>query len=130
MDTLHSVLRSINTETKSARDHLTKFREFLVHLDQIQRKSPAARPSRAKAGGAAQGEQAQSQGLISFLLIPPPGAGRVACEISRCCSSTILPDPSASGSICASSRLWARSRLIPDVTRARELSNNGMVYGT
>ncbi|MBS0530236.1 MAG: hypothetical protein JSS22_12710 [Proteobacteria bacterium] len=48
MDTLHSVLRSFNTETKSARDHLTVFREFLAHLDQIQRKSPAAKSPRAK----------------------------------------------------------------------------------
>lgn len=48
MDTLHRVLSSFNTETKSARDHLTVFREFLAHLDQIQRKSPAAKPSCAK----------------------------------------------------------------------------------
>jgi len=48
MDTLHSVLRSFNSETKSARDHLTVFREFLAHLDQIQRKSPPAKPPRAK----------------------------------------------------------------------------------
>jgi hypothetical protein len=48
MDTLHSVLRSFNTETKSARDHLTVFREFLAHLDQIQRKAPAAKSPRAK----------------------------------------------------------------------------------
>ncbi|MEO6945345.1 MAG: hypothetical protein ABI150_01780 [Nitrobacter sp.] len=48
MDTLHSVLRSFNTETKSAWDHLTVFREFLAHLDQIQRKAPAAKSQRAK----------------------------------------------------------------------------------
>jgi hypothetical protein len=38
MDTLHSVLRSIRGETKSRRDHLTVFREFLHHLDRIGRK--------------------------------------------------------------------------------------------
>lgn len=54
MDTLHTVLRSINSETKSdnARpDHLTVFREFLAHLDEIQRKAltkPAAKKQRAK----------------------------------------------------------------------------------
>jgi hypothetical protein len=48
MDTLHRVLSSFNAETKSARDHLTVFREFLAHLDQIQRKSPAARVPRPK----------------------------------------------------------------------------------
>ena len=48
MDTLHSVLRSFNTETKSARDHLTVFREFLAHLDQIQRKAPVVKPPRVK----------------------------------------------------------------------------------
>ncbi len=48
MDTLHSVLRSLKTETKSAQDHLTVFREFLAHLDQIQRKAPAAKSPRAK----------------------------------------------------------------------------------
>ncbi|HVV40273.1 MAG TPA: hypothetical protein VHC94_04320 [Nitrobacter sp.] len=48
MDTLHHVLRSFNTETKSSRDHLTVFREFLAHLDQIQRKAPAARSVRPK----------------------------------------------------------------------------------
>jgi hypothetical protein len=47
MDTLHHVLRSFNAETKSASDHLTVFREFLAHLDRIQRKAPA-RPPRAK----------------------------------------------------------------------------------
>lgn len=39
MDTLHSVLRTIRTETKSGRDHLSVFREFLAHLDAIQRKA-------------------------------------------------------------------------------------------
>jgi len=58
MDTLHTVLRSINGETKneSAKpDHLTVFREFLAHLDAIQRKAlvdskvkPAVKKPRAK----------------------------------------------------------------------------------
>jgi hypothetical protein len=40
MDTLHTVLRTIRGETKSARrDHLNVFREFLHHLDRIGRKS-------------------------------------------------------------------------------------------
>lgn len=39
MDTLHTVLRSIRGETKSRRDHLTVFREFLGHLDRIGRRS-------------------------------------------------------------------------------------------
>ena len=39
MDTLHSVIRNIRGETKSARrDHLNVFREFLGHLDRIGRK--------------------------------------------------------------------------------------------
>ena len=40
MDTLHSVLRNIRGETKSRRDHLTVFREFLSHLDRIGRRAP------------------------------------------------------------------------------------------
>lgn len=39
MDTLHTVMRSIRGETKSAkRDHLTVFREFLQQLDRIGKK--------------------------------------------------------------------------------------------
>ena len=38
MDTLHTVLRTIRGETKSRRDHLSVFREFLHHLDRIGRK--------------------------------------------------------------------------------------------
>jgi hypothetical protein len=50
MDTLHTVLRSIRGETKSRRDHLTVFREFLHHLDRIGRKSarPAGKSKGAK----------------------------------------------------------------------------------
>jgi hypothetical protein len=52
MDTLHTVLRSIRGETKSAkRDHLTVFREFLQQLDRIGKKpaKPAGRSKAAKA---------------------------------------------------------------------------------
>ena len=38
MDTLHTVLRSIRRETKSRRDHLDVFREFLDHLDRAARR--------------------------------------------------------------------------------------------
>jgi hypothetical protein len=51
MDTLHTVLRSISTETKSAPNHLTVFREFLAHLDRIQHKAPVKpTPSKASRG--------------------------------------------------------------------------------
>jgi len=43
MDTLHSVLRNIRGETKSRRDHLGVFREFLSHLDRISRRTPRPR---------------------------------------------------------------------------------------
>lgn len=56
MDTLHTVLRTIRGETKSRRDHLTVFREFLSHLDRIGRKAPrgsvknkSAKPARRRA---------------------------------------------------------------------------------
>jgi hypothetical protein len=47
MDTLHTVLRSLQPETKSRRDHLDVFREFLDHLDRAARKRTA--PCNAKA---------------------------------------------------------------------------------
>jgi len=47
MDTLHTVLRAIQPERKSAPDHLTVFREFLAHLDRIQHKAPV-KPASAK----------------------------------------------------------------------------------
>lgn len=47
MDSLHTVLRSIRPETKSAPDHCSVFREFLAHLDALQRQALTARP-RAK----------------------------------------------------------------------------------
>lgn len=40
MDSLHSVLRSMRPETKSGPDHLSVFREFLAHLDELQRLAP------------------------------------------------------------------------------------------
>lgn len=43
MDTLHTVLRSIRRETKSRRDHLTVFREFLDHLDRAARTQAVGR---------------------------------------------------------------------------------------
>jgi hypothetical protein len=49
MDTLHTVLRTISTETKSRRDHLSVFREFLAHLDRIKRKAPPSPPRRKAA---------------------------------------------------------------------------------
>ncbi|MGE0037000.1 MAG: hypothetical protein AB7S93_15285 [Xanthobacteraceae bacterium] len=48
MDTLHTVMRSIRGETKTRRDHLTVFREFLDHLDRVTR----ARTVRGSAGRA------------------------------------------------------------------------------
>lgn len=48
MDTLHTVMRAIRTEAKSGKDHLSVFREFLAHLDTIQRKAPP-KPPRVKA---------------------------------------------------------------------------------
>ncbi len=48
MDTLHTVLRTIRGETKSRRDHLAVFREFLHTLDRIGRK-PRAKPKSVKA---------------------------------------------------------------------------------
>jgi hypothetical protein len=51
MDTLHTVLRSLrpesNRETKSRRDHLDVFREFLDHLDRAARKRNATRSGKA-----------------------------------------------------------------------------------
>jgi len=49
MDELHRVLTALRTERKSGRDHLGVFREFLAHLDALQRRvleRPPARPAR------------------------------------------------------------------------------------
>jgi hypothetical protein len=43
MDTLHTVLRSFRRETKSRRDHLNVFREFLDHLDRASKRRPVGR---------------------------------------------------------------------------------------
>lgn len=51
MDTLHTVLRSIQGETKSRRDHVSVFREFLDHLDRIAKQRPRPRAPRAKPSG-------------------------------------------------------------------------------
>ena len=55
MDTLHTMLRSIRSETKSRRDHLSVFREFLGHLGRIGkgRPAPPPAPARGKAGASA-----------------------------------------------------------------------------
>jgi hypothetical protein len=61
MDTLHTVLRSLrpqsNTETKSRRDHLDVFREFLDHLDRAARKRNAARTLKAPKGKSRRGKR-------------------------------------------------------------------------
>jgi hypothetical protein len=50
MDTLHSVLRSIRSETKGRRDHLDVFREFLNHLDRAARRRGPSRGTKAGKG--------------------------------------------------------------------------------
>ena len=47
MDELHATLSELRAETKSTKDHLTVFREFLAQLDQLQRQAPV-KPPRAK----------------------------------------------------------------------------------
>ena len=47
MDTLHTMLRTIRGESKSRRDHLTVFREFLSHLDRVAKRTDK-RPRKAK----------------------------------------------------------------------------------
>jgi hypothetical protein len=52
MDSLHSVLSNIKTETKAQKPHLTVFREFLAHLDRLQRKAPRrAKPAPRRRSG-------------------------------------------------------------------------------
>jgi hypothetical protein len=46
MDTLHTVLRSIRGETKSRRDHLDVFREFLDHLERAAKRRAPTRVGR------------------------------------------------------------------------------------
>ena len=58
MDSLHTVLRSLRSEEKSRRDHLSVFREFLDHLDRIARSRTARmRETRSKREGAAAGRR-------------------------------------------------------------------------
>ena len=57
MDTLHTVLRSIRGETKSRRDHLDVFREFLDHLDRASRRRNPPRATKAAKGRARRGKR-------------------------------------------------------------------------
>jgi hypothetical protein len=57
MDSLHTVLRSIRGETKSRRDHLTVFREFLDHLDRAARRRPPEKRGRAPKGKTRRGRK-------------------------------------------------------------------------
>ena len=57
MDTLHTVLRSLQPETKSRRDHLDVFREFLDHLDRAARKRTAPRSAKAPKGKSRRGKR-------------------------------------------------------------------------
>ena len=47
MDSLHATLAALRPETKSAKNHLTIFREFLAQLDELQRQAPV-KPPRVK----------------------------------------------------------------------------------
>ena len=51
MDTLHTVMRSIRGETKSRRDHLRVFREFLHHIDRVGRGATRERKGDAAENG-------------------------------------------------------------------------------
>ena len=56
MDKLHGVLRAIRGETKSSADHIKVFRDFVAHLETLQKKTPrasATKPQRVKAPRAA-----------------------------------------------------------------------------
>ena len=44
MDALHATLAALRTETKSEKDHLTVFREFLAQLDELRRLAPPKAP--------------------------------------------------------------------------------------
>ena len=57
MDTLHTVLRSIRGETKSRRDHLDVFREFLDQLDRASRRKTTARTTKASKGKSRRGKR-------------------------------------------------------------------------
>ncbi len=51
MDTLHNVMRSIRGEQKSQPSHITVFREFLDHLERINKQKRAPAAKRSKPGG-------------------------------------------------------------------------------
>jgi hypothetical protein len=52
MDTLHTVLRTIRSETKSRRDHLNVFRDFVKQLNRLGRRAPRGeKQNGAKSGG-------------------------------------------------------------------------------
>ncbi len=61
MDTLHSVLRSLRpktmNETKSRRDHLDVFREFLDHLDRAARRRSVEKQAKAPRPKAKRGKR-------------------------------------------------------------------------
>lgn len=57
MDTLHNVLRSIRSETKSRPDHLSEFRKFLNLLDRLNRRRAPRTAPRHKAAGKRKGER-------------------------------------------------------------------------
>jgi len=57
MDTLHTVLRSLRPETKTRRDHLDVFREFLDHLDRASRRRNPPRTAKAAKGKSRRGKR-------------------------------------------------------------------------
>ena len=57
MDTLHTVMRSIRGETKTRRDHLTVFREFLDHLDRAARRKTIEKQNKPPKGKARRGRR-------------------------------------------------------------------------
>ena len=57
MDTLHTVLRSLRSETKSRRDHLGVFREFLDHLDRAARRNAPPRTTKSAKPKAKRGKR-------------------------------------------------------------------------
>jgi hypothetical protein len=57
MDTLHTVLRSLRPETKSRRDHLDVFREFLDHLDRAARRRGVEKPAKVPRPKARRGKR-------------------------------------------------------------------------
>ena len=59
MDMLNTVLRSIRGETKSWRDHLDVFREFLDHLGRASRRRQPTRSTQAAKGKSKRGTGAR-----------------------------------------------------------------------